>query len=111
MCGYNTTMEILRSGRRALLIPRVGPSAEQRMRASLFAEQGWVDMLQPDDLSSELVAGAVLASLRQGSLMNPQVKPDLQGLQNAAAALLGPLTEAEAPILDLPRKKKTPLAA
>jgi predicted glycosyltransferase len=111
MCGYNTTMEILRSGRRALLIPRVGPSAEQRMRASLFAQQGWVDMLPPDDLSSELVADAVLASLGQGSLMNPQVKPDLQGLQNAAAALLDPLAQAEAPILDLPRKKVTPLAA
>jgi predicted glycosyltransferase len=111
MCGYNTTMEILRSGRRALLIPRVGPSAEQRMRARLFAEQGWVDMLPPDDLSSDLVANAVLTSLHQGPLMNPEIKPDLQGLQNAAVALLGPLMEAEAPILDLPRKKKAPLAA
>ena len=111
MCGYNTTMEILRSGRRALLIPRVGPSAEQRMRAQLFAEQGWVDMLPPDDLSTDQVADAVLASLRQGPLMNPQIKPDLQGLRNAAAALLGSLPEAEAPILDLPRKKVAPLAA
>ena len=111
MCGYNTTMEILRSERRALLIPRVGPSAEQRMRAQLFAEQGWVDMLPPDDLNPELVADAVLASLRQGPLMNPRIKPDLQGLQNAAAALLGSLPEAEAPILDLPRKKVASLAA
>jgi predicted glycosyltransferase len=111
MCGYNTTMEILRTGRRALLIPRVGPSAEQRMRARLFAEQGWVDMLSPDDLGSDLVADAVLASLRQGPLMNPCVKPDLHGLQHAAAELLGLLPATETPILDLSRKKRVPLAA
>ena len=37
MAGYNTTAEILSLGRRALLVPRSGPSAEQRLRASSFA--------------------------------------------------------------------------
>jgi predicted glycosyltransferase len=105
MCGYNTTMEILRTNRRALLIPRVGPSAEQRMRARMFAEQGWVDMLPPDDLSSELVADAVLESLARGPRMNPAVKPDLNGLRGSAEQLLDLLPDfapAEAPVLDLP---------
>src|SRR5439155_1339303 len=43
--GYNTTMEILRSSTPALLMPRPGPSAEQRTRARLFQERGWVDAL------------------------------------------------------------------
>ncbi|MGH7750430.1 MAG: glycosyltransferase family protein, partial [Candidatus Dormibacteria bacterium] len=42
MAGYNTTMEVLRVGTPALLVPRRGPSAEQRMRAQRFAERGWV---------------------------------------------------------------------
>ncbi|TMD97283.1 MAG: glycosyltransferase [Chloroflexi bacterium] len=33
MAGYNTTMEVLRMGTPALLVPRRGPSSEQRMRA------------------------------------------------------------------------------
>jgi predicted glycosyltransferase len=105
MCGYNTTMEILRTGRRALLIPRVGPSAEQRMRASMFAAQGWVDMLSPDDLDPALVAEAVLSNLAQSSRMNPRVQPDLNGLRGAADQLLSLLPEAEEePVLELPRK-------
>jgi predicted glycosyltransferase len=107
MCGYNTTMEILRTGKRALLIPRVGPSAEQRMRARLFAEQGWVDMLSPDDLSPELVASAVAESLDRGPRMNPRVKPDLHGLQSSADQLLALLPQTapeEAPVLELPLK-------
>jgi predicted glycosyltransferase len=109
MCGYNTTMEILRTGKRALLIPRVGPSAEQRMRARLFAEQGWVDTLAPDDLSPELVARAVAESLGRGPRMHPQIKPDLQGLRGSAEhllALLPPAAVEEQAILELPAKGK-----
>jgi predicted glycosyltransferase len=110
MCGYNTTMEILRSGRRALLIPRVGPSAEQRTRAQLFAEQGWVDMLAPDDLAPGLVADAVVDALRRGPRMSPSVRPNLHGIQNAAEQLLALLPESahEDALLDLPlRLEKT----
>ncbi|MGH9280615.1 MAG: NAD-dependent epimerase/dehydratase family protein, partial [Acidimicrobiales bacterium] len=47
MAGYNTTMEVLRVGTPALLVPRRGPSEEQRMRAARFAERGWVSQLDP----------------------------------------------------------------
>jgi predicted glycosyltransferase len=105
MAGYNTTMEILRSGRRALLIPRVGPSAEQRMRAELFAAQGWVETICPDDLSVDVVAGSVVAGLRRGPTMAPQQRPDLRGLEVAAEQLLALLPSCapeDAPLLDLP---------
>ncbi len=107
MCGYNTTMEILRSGKRAILIPRAGPSAEQRMRAQLFAAHGWVEMIDPDDLSSEIVAGAVVESLRRGPKIDSPTRPDLRGLTVAAEqllALLPPVSPEDAPILDLPLK-------
>jgi predicted glycosyltransferase len=88
MAGYNTTMEILKSGKRAILIPRRGPSAEQRMRARLFAERGWVEMIDPDDLSIEHVAATVCANLDRGRLMNAPTRPDMQGLTSAADLLL-----------------------
>src|SRR5437762_12298828 len=37
MAGYNTLAEVLYLKKKALVIPRSGPSAEQRMRAELFA--------------------------------------------------------------------------
>ncbi len=59
MAGYNTTMEILVSGTPAVLIPRRGPSLEQRTRARIFAERGWVRMVDPDDLSPLTLGGAL----------------------------------------------------
>lgn len=93
MAGYNTTMEILRSGKRAVLIPRRGPSAEQRMRAQLFAERGWVEMIDPDDLSVENVAAAVCAAIEHGPRMNVAARPDVDGI-NASAELLLDMMQA-----------------
>ncbi len=49
MGGYNTMMEAIRHGRRTVIIPRRGPSAEQRMRARLFADRGLVATLDPEE--------------------------------------------------------------
>jgi predicted glycosyltransferase len=89
MAGYNTTMEILRSGRRAILVPRAGPSAEQRMRARLFAAQGWVTMIDPDDLSVENVARTILHSLqREPNIAAAAPKPLVVGLSTVVELLL-----------------------
>ena len=87
MAGYNTTAEILSLGARALLVPRRGPSAEQQMRASRFAQRGWVDWLPPASLSSRSLATAVLDALDKpvGCAGPP---PDLLGRQRAALHLL-----------------------
>jgi predicted glycosyltransferase len=87
MAGYNTTAEILSLARRALLVPRAGPSAEQTMRASRFAERGWVRWLPPESLSADTLAGAVLEAL--ATTAEPAaVAPDLGGRQRAVAHLL-----------------------
>jgi predicted glycosyltransferase len=78
MAGYNTTAEILSVGTPALLVPRAGPSAEQQMRALLFAERGWVDWVRPQDLSAETLGAAVSTALHSGR-STPGRPPDLDG--------------------------------
>jgi predicted glycosyltransferase len=96
MAGYNTTAEILRSGKRAILIPRSGPSAEQRMRAALFADKGWVNMIDPDDLGVDTVTQSVVKSLVYAPAM-PHEKPDLSGLSVAVDQLFRLLASTTPP--------------
>src|SRR3954470_861883 len=39
--GYCTSVELLRAGTPTVLVPRSGPSAEQRMRVERFVSRGW----------------------------------------------------------------------
>ncbi len=87
MAGYNTTMEVLRIGTPALLVPRRGPSSEQRIRARRFAERGWVRQLDPDDLTPRSLASAVLASLSGQPAVPMAPPPDLDGSTRAAEFL------------------------
>jgi predicted glycosyltransferase len=86
MAGYNTTVEILRSGKPAVLVPRDGPSAEQRMRAGLFADHGWVRVVDPIELSPDRLAATVLDALRDPTVA--AFGPDLAGLDIAVGHLL-----------------------
>jgi predicted glycosyltransferase len=87
MAGYNTTMEVLRLQRRALLVPRRGPSSEQRMRAQRFAELGWVTQLDPDDLTPGHLADAVLHGFALEPNGHQPDPPDLGGLSRAVGHL------------------------
>ena len=49
MGGYNTFCEILSFDKRALIVPRTVPRAEQYIRATRAAELGLVSMLMPDE--------------------------------------------------------------
>lgn len=95
MAGYNTSVEILQSGKRALIVPRRGPSAEQRTRTQLFAERGWVDMLDPDKLAADILAALVIKNLSLGATTVPSQSPQLDGVQAAASALLALLVPSD----------------
>jgi predicted glycosyltransferase len=56
MGGYNTVMELIALGQRALIVPRVSPRQEQLVRATALSERGLVDLLHPDELSPERIA-------------------------------------------------------
>ena len=107
MCGYNTTMEIMRSSTPAILIPRAGPSAEQRTRARLFARHGWFQLVDPDELGVNTLVQATRAALAGG----PVTRPRSSGLTNAAAELLRMLPAPEpAPLLLRPSLRIPQLA-
>ena len=92
--GYNTTMEILRSSTPALLIPRPGPSAEQRTRARLFQERGWVDALDPDAVNGGTLAEAIARGLRRDPPVHARCRPNLGGLSAAVKQLVSLLRTA-----------------
>ncbi|MGH3459449.1 glycosyltransferase family protein [Aeromicrobium sp.] len=85
MGGYNTTAEVLSVGRPALLVPRAGPSAEQTMRVSRFAEREWLRWLPPEELSAPALATSMVDALT--TPLQPVGTPDLSGRLRAAELL------------------------
>ena len=84
MAGYNTSVEILRMKKPAILIPRAGPSAEQRTRARLFARKHWVDMIDPDELTPDNFAQRISYHLSHPNESDPKDLPNLNGAAAAA---------------------------
>lgn len=87
MAGYNSCVEILRSGTPSILVPRKGPSAEQTMRANLFGNLGWVRTIHPDDLTPASMTEQLLASLAGKRKRQRPGAAVLDGRDNAARAL------------------------
>jgi len=65
MAGYNTLAEALKWKKKVLTIPRVGPSAEQKLRAGLFHERGLIDAAYPEELSPERLAERITKDLQR----------------------------------------------
>ncbi len=87
MAGYNTSVEIVTSGKPAILVPRAAPRAEQRMRASMLARLGYVWAIdQGPGLDSRL------ADLMKSALMGKRPHPlqralDFDGARRVADAI------------------------
>jgi predicted glycosyltransferase len=100
MAGYNTVLEIVRSDTPAILVPRAGPSAEQSIRARLFASQGWVDALDGRDLSPAALGEAIQGVLERGQPHRTK-RPPLDGAERAVdlrLQLLDPTPDARVPL-------------
>lgn len=91
MAGYNTVCEVLSLGVRSLLVPRVRPRSEQRLRAERLAARGMARMLLPEDLSPGRLAHEIKNAL---ATPPPQVTLDLAGLTRASRAIVGLLESA-----------------
>jgi predicted glycosyltransferase len=87
--GYNSLCEVLAAGRKAVVIPRSGPSAEQITRARLFAERGLLRTLDAAELSASRLSANLLGLLADDSVPNHNNVPPLDGAANAARVLLG----------------------
>lgn len=88
MAGYNSMCEVLSLRRKALVIPRPGPSAEQRIRTRLFTERQLIHSLDPDDLTPERLAASLIGLLADDVVPNIAAMPPLDGAERAAEALL-----------------------
>jgi predicted glycosyltransferase len=82
MAGYNTTMNILSTGTRAMLLPFTGnDDQEQRIRSERLEELGVVQVIQSADLLPERFAQKVITVLQQQPLTRTF---DLQGVEKTA---------------------------
>ena len=69
MAGYNTTMNILTTGVRAMMLPFTGnDDKEQTMRVERLAQLGRVRRLRPEDLVPDVLP---MPSWRRSSIPNP----------------------------------------
>ena len=61
--GYNTCVDLLRAGCRAVLVPFAqGREREQKIRADAFARRGWATVCPESDLSVETLSAAIDAA-------------------------------------------------
>ncbi len=91
MGGYNSLCEVLQARTKALVVPRRAPSAEQRMRSELFAQRQLLRMLDPDALTPQILAEALLELLYDDGVPHEDNMPPLDGAERAADLLVGGL--------------------
>jgi len=85
MAGYNTAVEIVASGRPAILVPRCFPRREQVIRAERLARLGLVTCLTRPSAAD---LGRALAGLLERRPPRPHLLPSLEGSQGLAAIVL-----------------------
>jgi len=88
MGGYNSLCEVVSLGRKALVVPRLGPRAEQKMRARLFQERGLIDVLDPRESSARNLAERIMVDLERTDFPSSNAAIDTTGARNAADRLL-----------------------
>lgn len=81
-CGYNTTMDLLRAGTPAVVVPYTeGKEDEQIRRAERLAALGALTSLSSDDLDPDRLAAAIAAARHASP---PAIALDLDGATNSA---------------------------
>ncbi|MDE0779267.1 MAG: glycosyltransferase [Alphaproteobacteria bacterium] len=84
--GYNTVMEVLAAGTRAVCIPYAGGlESEQTLRCSLLTEKGALEIVEPGAVTAENVARAIARAMARPDRISAPV--DMAGAENTAAML------------------------
>jgi predicted glycosyltransferase len=90
--GYNTLMETVRAGARAVVVPFArGRETEQALRAGCFAERGLLEVVEEEALTPAALAAAIDRTARK-----PRPAPgaiDLDGARKSAALIAGLVRE------------------
>jgi predicted glycosyltransferase len=85
MAGYNTLVEAIRLGKKVLVIPRRGPSAEQGMRAEVFSRLGVVRGVGARERSPDTMARLIETMLEADA--PPPGLLDMGGLDEVVGRL------------------------
>ncbi len=84
--GYNTVMELLAAGTRAVVVPFAeGGETEQPVRARLLADRGLLTVVDPEALTPESLAAGIDAADRGA---RPAVSFDMSGADGTARAII-----------------------
>jgi predicted glycosyltransferase len=87
LAGYNTTVEVLRSGAPAVLVPYAGGrETEQSRRARLLAARDAVTLVEEAELSPDRLAAAIDDADARGRRETPGLR--LDGARDTSAAIL-----------------------
>lgn len=91
MSGYNTTMNILTTGVRGMLLPFTGnDDQEQRIRAEKLEKLGVIDVICAEDLQPDRFAQKIIHSLQK---QPTQINFDFNGVEKTARLLKQLVTE------------------
>jgi len=75
--GYNTVMETLNSGARAVVVPFAGgEETEQALRANLLAERGLLQVLRETDLNPAILAQRIDQALAMPKAASSRIRLD-----------------------------------
>ena len=84
--GYNTLMETIRAGARAVVVPFAGGhETEQSLRARCFAERGLLELVEENALAPHTLAAAIARAMQK-----PPAQPggiNLEGARHAAESI------------------------
>lgn len=84
--GYNTVMELLAAGTRAVCIPYAGGlESEQTLRCQLLADKKALEIVQPGAVTAENIADAISRAMARPGRTSAPV--DMDGAQNTGAML------------------------
>lgn len=90
--GYNTVMEVLAAGTRAVCIPYAGGlESEQTLRCSLLAEKGALETVEPGSVTAKNVARAITRAMARPDRISAPV--NMAGAENTAMMLRQALTQ------------------
>jgi predicted glycosyltransferase len=88
MAGYNTICELLTLGKRCIVVPRVRPVEEQKIRAQRLGELSTFRIILPDELTPQLLESALEEELQPAGSEVPMSAPiDLGALPRITALL------------------------
>ncbi len=98
--GYNSLCEVLLARKKALVVPRSGPSEEQRMRSQAFFERGLIKVLDSSAATPERLTQELLHLVDDDDLPDESRIPPLDGAQRSAGVLLDGVPAAQEDVPD-----------